>query len=291
MSRLASTQPQLHISKWAAGTLWGPSPPYKPTQWAHLAEVGFLGCVDGTICREIGGGEAEEVKDHPPPPLQAPRAPRKATVAKPPSGRPGIASSPTLAPSPNTPASSSSSSSGKDSPPKNKKPPSQKRRAVPAPKEKGGKKEEEGGGGAPNNPLVGTTTHVPYGGWVEVGTVTGALALKSGVVWVRYRNNPKLYEVERHLVLGTAQAAEAHLQKMRKGKTPTTNPPHPQRSPLTPRITPKKTLNPTKIPPLTHLTPHPQPKVLRYYGTQNRAPERCNTSTMARMAKNVSREG
>ena len=47
--------------------------------------------------------------------------------------------------------------------------------------------------GEPNDPPVGTTTHVPYGGWAEVGTVTGAL--KSGVVWVRYPNNPKLYEV------------------------------------------------------------------------------------------------
>ena len=96
----------------------------------------------------------------------------------------------------------------------------------------------------------------PYGGGVEVGTVTGVHTRKSGVVWVRYPNNPKPYEVERHLIFGTAEAAEAHLQKVRKGKTPTTNPPPPpQQSRLTPRLTPKKTLNPTQIPPLTHLTP------------------------------------
>ena len=60
---------------------------------------------------------------------------------------------------------------------------------------------------------------------VEVGTVTGVHTRKSGVVCVRYPNDPRLYEVERHLIFGTAEAAEAHLQKVRKGKTPTTNPP------------------------------------------------------------------
>ena len=80
------------------------------------------------------------------------------------------------------------------------------------------------GGGGPPDPLVGTPAHVPYGGGVEVGTVTGVHTRKSGVVWVRYPNNPKLYEVERHFVLCTPEAAEAHLQKVCKGKTPTTNP-------------------------------------------------------------------
>ena len=55
------------------------------------------------------------------------------------------------------------------------------REAVPAPKEKrGDKKEKEGGkeagggggekgeGGEPNDPLVGTTAHVPYGGGLEL---------------------------------------------------------------------------------------------------------------------------
>ena len=92
---------------------------------------------------------------------------------------------------------------------------------------------------------MATTAHVPNGGGVEVGTVTGAHTRKSGVVWVRYTNNPKVYEVERPLIFGTAEAADAHLQKVRKGKT------SPQRSRLTPRLTSKKTVNPTKIPLLT----------------------------------------
>ena len=79
-----------------------------------------------------------------------------------------------------------------------------------------------------------------------MGTVTGVHTRKSGVVWVRYPNNPKLYEVEHHFVFGIAEAAEGHLQKVRKGKTPTTNPPKPpKQSRLTPRLTPKKNLNPT----------------------------------------------
>ena len=60
-----------------------------------------------------------------------------------------------------------------------------------------------------------------------MATVTGVHTPKSGVVWVRHPNNPKLYEVERHLMFGKAKAAEVHLQKVRKGKTPTTNPPPP----------------------------------------------------------------
>ena len=134
---------------------------------------------------------------------------------------------------------------------------------------------------------MGTPAHVPYGCGVEVGTVTGVHTRKSGVVWVRYPNNPKLYEVERHLIFGTAEAAEAHLQKVRKGKTPTTNPPPPQRSRLTPRLTPKKTLNPTQIPPLTHLIPQAKPKLPRHDGTRKRAPGRFNTATMAGMAKHI----
>ena len=44
---------------------------------------------------------------------------------------------------------------------------------------------------------------------------------------MRYPNNPKLYEMERHPIFGMAEAAEAQPQKVRKGKTPTTNPPPP----------------------------------------------------------------
>ena len=42
---------------------------------------------------------------------------------------------------------------------------------------------------------------------------------------MKYPNNPKLYDLEPHLVFGTTEAAEVHLQTARKGKTPTTNPP------------------------------------------------------------------
>ena len=54
--------------------VWGPSRPYTPTSWAHLGEVGLLGCEDAGLWREMGGGEAREVKEEregasiPPPP-------------------------------------------------------------------------------------------------------------------------------------------------------------------------------------------------------------------------------
>ena len=135
---------------------------------------------------------------------------------------------------------------------------------------------------------MGTPAHVLYGGRVEVGTVTGVPTRKRVVVWVKYPNNPKLYEVE-HLIFGMAKAAEVHLQKVRKGKTPTTKPP--QRSRLTPRLTPKKTLDATHIAPLTHHTPQGKPKLPQHYGTRKRAPGRFNTATMAGIAKHMSREG
>ena len=118
--------------------------------------------------------------------------------------------------------------------------------------------------GGPPDHLMGTPAHVPYRGGVEMGTVTGVHTRKSGVVWVRYPMKPKLYEVERHLIFGRDEAAEAHLQKLRKGKTPTTNPPPPQQSRQTPRLNPKITLGPTQIPPLTHLSPKRKPS---YPGT------------------------
>ena len=180
------------------------------------------------------------------------------------------------------PASSSSSSLGEDPLPKKKAPPP-KTKAVPGPKEKGGggKKEQGGGkegggrkrrgGGGGNDPLVGTTAHVPYGGGAKVGTATGVHTRKSGVVSVKYPNNPKLYQVERHLIFGTTEAAEAQLQKV--------DPHHqaPQRSSLIPRITLKKTLNPTKAPPPNHLTPGMRPNVPRHSGTRKWAREWCST--------------
>ena len=47
-------------------------------------------------------------------------------------------------------------------------------------KKRGG---EEGGKGGGSDPRVGTPAHVPYGGGVEVGTVTGVHTRKRGVVW------------------------------------------------------------------------------------------------------------
>ena len=59
--------------------LWGPLQPYKPSQWAHLAEVGWSGCEDGGSggrwevgrqrrLRRKGTGQAPPPT---PPPLQA----------------------------------------------------------------------------------------------------------------------------------------------------------------------------------------------------------------------------
>ena len=79
----------------------------------------------------------------------------------------------------------------------------------------------------PRDPLVRTPVRVPWGGGVSVGSVTRVHTRNSGVVWARYPNNPKLYEAECHLIFGTAEAAQAHLQKVRNGKTPSTNPPPP----------------------------------------------------------------
>ena len=77
------------LKEWEHGRqcseLWGPSKPYKPTQWAHLGEVGWLGCEDAGLRRGMGGGEAREVKEeregastttHPnPPPTSKPKPP------------------------------------------------------------------------------------------------------------------------------------------------------------------------------------------------------------------------
>ena len=121
-------------------------------------------------------------------------------------------------------------------------------------KKRGVEEGGRGGGGHPD-PLVGTPAHVLYGGGVDVGTVTGVDTCKSGVVWVRYPNNPKLYEVERHLIFGTAEAAEAHLQKVRTGKTPTPNLPPPTK-PANPPTNPQENPQPNQNTP-TH-PPNPR---------------------------------
>ena len=72
------------LKEWEYGRqcweLWGPLRPYKPSQWAHLGEVGWLGCENAGLWRAMGGGEAKEVKEEregsspPPPPPRKPRA-------------------------------------------------------------------------------------------------------------------------------------------------------------------------------------------------------------------------
>ena len=58
-----------------------------------------------------------------------------------------------------------------------------------------------------------------YTGGVEVDTVTGVHHRKSGVVWVQDPNDTTLNEVQRHLLFGSAEEANAHLLEVRK-KTP-----------------------------------------------------------------------
>ena len=44
-------------------------------------------------------------------------------------------------------------------------------------------------------------------------------------MWVKYPNSPKLHDVEDHLIVGTVEAAAAHLEKMRQGTPPPPQPP------------------------------------------------------------------
>ena len=249
----------LHVLKeWKHGRqcaeLWGPSRPYKPTSWAHLGEVGCLGCEDGALWRGMGGGEGKEVKEEregastattPTTPPSKPKPPPKKKTRAKPAPQSGSGGSRTRTPGPTTPPLPLRRPPTKP-PPQQEPPPPPKVKGRPRPKgegpgeeggggwERSGGGQEGGRGGGTPDPLVGTPAHVPYRGGVEVGAITGVHTRKSGVVWVRYPENPKLYEVERHLIFGTAEAAEAHLQKVRKGKTPKTNPPPPQQSRLPP---------------------------------------------------------
>ena len=55
------------LKEWEHGCtcsdLWGPSQPYKPSQWAQVAEVDWLEYEDGRTWGEMGGGEVKEVKE------------------------------------------------------------------------------------------------------------------------------------------------------------------------------------------------------------------------------------
>ena len=192
----------------------------------------------------MGGGEAKEVKEEregasttTTTNTSKPKPPKKGKGGKATTGKKRKRFESDLDYESEHPASSSLSPPARTPPPQRQRP-SRPEREGGGGEEGGGGGEQAGGGGrrrrkgggghmGGNDPLVGTTVHVPYGGGVQVGTVTGVHIRKSGVVWVKYPNKPKLYDVERHLIFGTAIAAEAHLQKVRKGKTPTTNPPPP----------------------------------------------------------------
>ena len=63
-----------------------------------------------------------------------------------------------------------------------------------------------------------------------MGTVTGVHHWKSGVVWVQYPNDTTLYKVERHLLFGCAEEANAHLLEVCK-KTPKPPPNKPPADP------------------------------------------------------------
>ena len=89
LNKLLAQEPALGLDvlgglkEWEHGRrcseVWGPSRPYKPTQWAHLGE-GWLGCEDAGLWRGMVGGEAKEVKKEreeastssPPPPKPKP---------------------------------------------------------------------------------------------------------------------------------------------------------------------------------------------------------------------------
>ena len=81
------------LKEWEHGCqcaeLWGSSRPYNPTSWAHLGEVGWLGCEDGVLWRGMGGGEGREVKEEregastpPPPPTPPPPSPSPPSAKK-----------------------------------------------------------------------------------------------------------------------------------------------------------------------------------------------------------------
>ena len=64
------------LQDWEQGrvvsTTWGPARPYRPSTWAHMAEVGWVGCEEGDRWREMGGrgggGEGERRHHDPQPP-------------------------------------------------------------------------------------------------------------------------------------------------------------------------------------------------------------------------------
>ena len=143
-------------------TTWGPARPYRPSTWAHMAEVGWVGCEEGDRWREMGGGEGEERGNaatttpnpqaaNPPPPSQPnppPPHPRPTPTQNPNTTSRGSASSRTMSPTRSLPRTPQA----EPSPPRKKKnnpPLPPKTKATPAPIPKGeekGEGEAKGGG-------------------------------------------------------------------------------------------------------------------------------------------------
>ena len=110
-----------------------------------------------------------------------------------------------------------------------------------------------------------------------MGTVTSTHTRKNGKVWVKYPNNAKVYEVERHLIFGTAEAAEARLQKVRKGKTlPSPPPPPPPTKLANPPTNLQENLEPNQRTPTNAPNLGTATQGLRQHKTRKRGPERCN---------------
>ena len=108
-----------------------------------------------------------------------------------------------------------------------------------------------------------------------MGTVTGVHHRKNGVPGVQYPNDTTLYEVERHLLFGSAEEANTHLLVVHKK----TSKPPPDKAPTDPEpkanppLTPKRTRRPPLKKPTLLLTPH------RHYGTPRRGHKRSKKQT------------
>ena len=243
--------------------LWGPSRPYKPNQWAHIVGMGWLGCKDGRILREMGGpvGEAGEVKEEreaggAPPPFQAPPPPSQERQrsqsereeeevrvgVRPPLRQPHFLLFLVLLQRRSPPAP----------PAKKATQPPPEVKVVHATKSKGGARKTTWGGGGR---LGGGGASLPSPIICGQDRAAGAHTQKSGGIWVKYPNNSKLYDVERHVPFGTAKPAKRTSKRCAWARPPP--PTLPQRSLLTPCLTPKKTVNATKPTRATHLSHRP----------------------------------
>ena len=233
-------------------------------EWARLGQMGYTGAEDEGMWAAMVGGDwegEEAVKEDPPPPQAKPPPPKpqspKLVTRKPPNGILILMTHRMDPPPPHQEAG-----------PPPQDPPT---KATPAPKNPPPPPQREGDGA--NHPLAGTKVHGPYPTGVEVGTITGVHRRKAGVVCAEYPDDPTMYEVAHGLLFPTPEAAQEHLERVRKGKGKATPPPPPKPSgqpdpktnPLTnPKSTPptNPTTNPPSNPkaqnnPTPNLTPDP----------------------------------